>query len=137
MAERSNSESTLRVLLMTMGLITATPAIALVDAYALEWTYRVTDPDPMTLALLQHRGMLQLLLGAALVWAAFHPPARFAAAIAAIVGKSTFLLLILPNPTIRGDLAPFSIVFDLLCIAALTGVAIRYARPRRTIGALA
>ncbi|WP_282777924.1 hypothetical protein [Nocardia sp. CC201C] len=137
MTERSSGERALRVALITMGLVTATPAAALLNVYALEWTYRVTDPDPMTLALLQHRGMLQLLLGAALVWAAFQPSVHLGTAVAAVTGKSVFLLLILPNPAIRGDLAMFSIVFDLLCIAALTGVAIRYYRPRRTIGAIA
>ncbi|MFD1938622.1 hypothetical protein ACFSKW_44830 [Nonomuraea mangrovi] len=106
MSSVTTRETALRVALVAMGLVTTLPALALITSYALEWTYGVIDPEPMTLALLQHRGMLQLLLGAALVWAAFFPPARRAAAIAAVAGKSTFLLLILPDPDLRADLAP-------------------------------
>ncbi|ONK13511.1 hypothetical protein [Streptomyces sp. MP131-18] len=115
-------DTALRATLVVMGLITATPALALVDGHALEWTYGVADPEPMTEALLQHRGMLQLLLGAALVWAAFFRPARPAAALAAVVGKGAFLLLLLPDPALRADLAPFSTVFDLSCIVLLTAL---------------
>lgn len=122
----------LRTLLLVTGVVTATPALALVNAYALEWTYGVTDPEPMTLALLQHRGMLQLLLGAALVWAAFFRSGRLAAAVAAVLGKSTFLLLILPDPAIRSDLALFSVAFDLFCVVALSVVAVRELRALRT-----
>ncbi|MET9339152.1 hypothetical protein [Nonomuraea sp. NPDC003804] len=120
MSSVATRETALRVALVAMGLVTTLPALALVTSYALEWTYGVIAPEPMTLALLQHRGMLQLLLGAALIWAAFFPPARRAAAIAAVAGKSTFLLLILPNPDLRADLAPFSTVVDLTCIVALS-----------------
>jgi hypothetical protein len=109
-----------------MGIVTATPALALIDVYALEWTYGLTDTDPMTTALLQHRGMLQLLLGAALVWAAFAPAVWLGAAIAAIVGKATFLALVLPNATMRDDLATFSIVFDLACIVLLGALVSRH-----------
>lgn len=125
-------EPTIRIALILMGAITATPALALIDTYALEVTYQVTGAGPMEVALLQHRGMLQLVLGAALVWAAFFPPARIAASAAAITTKATFLALILPDPELRGDLALFSTVFDLTCIVVLTGlIAHRLAGRRR------
>lgn len=113
-----------RVALVVMGVVTATPALALVDVYALEWTYGLTDTDPMTTALLQHRGMLQLLLGAALVWAAFFPAARIGVALGAIAGKATFLALLLPDPMLRGDVATFSIVFDVACVVFLAALAV-------------
>lgn len=125
------AEPALRVFLLLIGVITALPALALIDSYALEWTYGVTDPEPMTLALLRHRGMLQLLLGAALVWAALWPPARLPSAIAAIAGKGTFLLLILPDPALRGDLALFSTVFDAACIVLLGCLGARIILARR------
>ncbi|SFB05149.1 hypothetical protein SAMN05216266_10457 [Amycolatopsis marina] len=131
MIRTPRGEQLLRTLLLVTGVVTATPALALVNAYALEWTYGVTDPDSMTLALLQHRGMLQLLLGAALVWAAFFRPGRLAAAAAAVVGKATFLLLILSDPSIRSDLALFSTAFDLFCIVTLSVVAVRELRALR------
>lgn len=125
MTPPSRLEWAIRIALVLMGAITATPALALVDAYTLEVTYQVTEPEPMALALLQHRGMLQLVLGAALVWAAFFPPVRIGAACAAIATKATFLALILPDPALRSDLAPFSTFFDLTCIVLLTGLLAR------------
>lgn len=124
-------DALVRPVLMVMGVVTALPALALIDLYALEWTYQVTDTTPMTAALLQHRGMLQALLGAALVWAAFSPAVRLGAAIAAVAGKSTFLALILPEPALRGDLALFSIVVDLACIVLLAGLAVGEIAARR------
>ncbi|MBJ7355731.1 hypothetical protein [Nocardioides sp.] len=103
--------------LVVIGVVTATPALALAEPEVLEWTYGVSDPDPMSLALLQHRGMLQLALGGALVWAAFFPPARVAALAGALVTKSTFLALLVPRAELRADVAAFSVVFDALCIA--------------------
>ncbi|WP_433332430.1 hypothetical protein [Spirillospora sp. CA-294931] len=120
MTSVTSRETLLRAALVMMGLLTSLPALALASASVLETTYGVNDPEPMTLALLRHRGMLQLLLGAALIWAAFFTPARKAAAIAAVTGKSTFLLLILPDPALRAELTPFSTVVDLTCIVALT-----------------
>ncbi|PXY25849.1 hypothetical protein DI005_07020 [Prauserella sp. PE36] len=120
----SGAEASVRVGLVAMGVITASPALALLDTYTLEWTYGITDPDAMTQALLQHRGMLQLLLGGALVWAAFFRPARIPAAIGAIAGKVTFLSLILPDPGLRADLATFSTVFDLACIVLLAALCV-------------
>ncbi|MFG1710360.1 hypothetical protein ACFLIM_45050 [Nonomuraea sp. M3C6] len=127
----SRGETALRVALTLIGTITTLPVVALVNVGILDWNYGVSDPAPMTQALLQHRGMLQLLLGAAIVWAAFHPPVRLAAALAAVVGKTTFLALILPNAAIRGDLSPLSIWFDLTCIVVLGLLAARLVTRRR------
>src|SRR5262245_9984872 len=124
----SRGEAALRVVLILIGVITTLPAVALVNIGILDWNYGVSDPAPMTQALLQHRGMLQFLLGAAIVWSAFHPPARLAAALAAVAGKTTFLALILPNAEIRGDLTPLSVWFDLTCIVVLGVLAARLIR---------
>ncbi|MEV4168818.1 hypothetical protein [Nonomuraea sp. NPDC049709] len=127
----ARAEPALRVLLALIGAITTLPALALVNVGILDWNYGVADPAPMTQALLQHRGMLQLLLGAAIMWAAFHPPVRLAASLAAVAGKTTFLALILPNAAIRGDLSPLSVWFDLFCIVVLGLLAARLlTRPR-------
>jgi hypothetical protein len=125
MSSTTRAEPALRVTLALIGVITTIPAFALVDVGILDWNYGVADPSPMTQALLQHRGMLQLLLGAAIVWAAFHPPVRLAAALAAVIGKSTFLALILPQPAVRADLSPLSVWFDTACIVVLGALAVR------------
>jgi len=124
-------ENLVRALLVVLGVITMLPALALADASALDASYGVTDPEPMTLALLQHRGMLQLLLGAMIVWAAFHRPARLPAAVAALLGKGTFLALTLPDPALRADIPWYTVVFDLTCIVVLTAVAAAGLRSRR------
>lgn len=119
------TEQAVRAALVVMGTITTLPVLALPVPAVLGWTYGIHDPDGMNLALLQHRGALQLLLGAAIVGAAFHRPVRAAVALAAAASKTTFLLLILPDPALRADLAPFSTVFDAVCIVALVAIAAR------------
>ncbi|GAA3129426.1 hypothetical protein [Streptosporangium carneum] len=131
MPSTSRGETAVRAAFTVTGLITTLPVLALVSASMLSVNYGITDPDPMVLALLQHRGVLQLLLGAALVWAAFFPPVRLVAAPAAILAKSVFLGLILPNAAARPDLSPLSVVFDLSCIAALGAVTVRELLARR------
>jgi hypothetical protein len=129
----ARAEPAVRVVLVVLGAITTLPVAALVNAGVLDWNYGVSDPSSMTLALLQHRGMLQLLLGAAIVWAAFHPPVRLGAALAAVTGKSTFLLLILPDPVRRAGLSPLSVWFDLFCIVVLGAFAAYLVARRREV----
>ncbi|HLU57591.1 MAG TPA: hypothetical protein VKZ81_19215 [Pseudonocardia sp.] len=124
----------LTVVFVVIGVITATPVLALADPEVLRWTYGVTDPDPMTLALLQHRGVLQLALGAALVWAGLFAPARVPVAVGASVTKGTFLALLLPHPALREDVTPFSVVFDAACLVFFAAFLAATARARR-IGA--
>jgi hypothetical protein len=124
MSSTPRGEIALRAVLVVLGVITTIPALALVDVSALDSGYGVTDPDPMTLALLQHRGMFQLLLGAAIIWSAFHRPARLAVALGAVISKSTFLFLTLSNETTRGDIPPYTIAFDATCIVVLAGLAV-------------
>jgi hypothetical protein len=123
---------TVRAVLLLMGAVTATPALALIDVYTLEWTYGLTDTDPMATALLQHRGMLQLALGAAIAWSAFAAGVRVPVALAAIATKGVFLALILPDAALRADLAAFSVYFDSTCIVLLAAlIAVEIRRPRR------
>ncbi|WP_075743442.1 MULTISPECIES: hypothetical protein [Actinoalloteichus] len=104
---------------VVLGCITATPVFALIDPGVLTWTYGVASRDPMIVGLLQHRGVLQLVLGAGLVWAAFRPSVRVVVASAAILTKSVFLGLLLPDASLRADLAAFSVWFDAFCIVFL------------------
>ena len=122
-------EIVIRSVLTLMGAITATPVFALVAPDTLAGVYGVRDLEPMALALLQHRGMLQMVLGAALVCAAWVPAARVPAAVAAITTKSTFLALTMPQPELP---AAFRLVvaFDVTCIVVLAGICVQRARER-------
>ncbi|MFE0154720.1 hypothetical protein ACFWY5_46825 [Nonomuraea sp. NPDC059007] len=111
-----------RIILVALGVITATPVAALFVPASLITAYGMAVPsDPMALALLQHRGMLQAALGAALVWAAFQSLARIPVAAAAIVTKATFLVLL--GPERFGD--TLGAPFDVLAIALLVVVIVR------------
>jgi hypothetical protein len=121
----------LRVILTIVGVITATPALALVWPGMLETSYGLSNLDPMTTALLQHRGVLQGALGAAIVWAAFFPPARVPASATAIVTKSTFLALTAVDAQMRADMNLVSLVFDPIAIVILAGVIVHHIRASR------
>jgi hypothetical protein len=121
----------LRVILTLVGVITATPALALVWPGMLASSYGLSDLDPMTTALLQHRGVLQGALGAAIVWAAFHPPVRVPASATAIVTKTTFLALTAVDAKLRADLNLVSLVFDPIAILILAAVIVHQLRAAR------
>lgn len=120
-----------RAILTIVGLITATPALALFWPGLLESSYGLADPDRMTTALLQHRGLLQAALGAAIVWGAFYLPARVPAAATAIVTKSAFLALTVVDTGMRSDMNLISLVFDPLAIVILGVVIVRHLRESR------
>ncbi|ADB31042.1 conserved hypothetical protein [Kribbella flavida DSM 17836] len=119
-------ERVIRVTLLLMGVLTATPALALVDPGQLA-SYGVSDPDPVVLTLLQHRGIFQLLLGAALVWAAFRADVRVPVAIAAVVSKGGALMLTLFRPDVRAEASAVAMVFDPICIVLLTALLVHVA----------
>ncbi|MGI8334756.1 hypothetical protein ACRYCC_32800 [Actinomadura scrupuli] len=108
------------MILVTLGVITTLPVLALGWPKTLHAYAGLGVPsDPMTLALLQHRGVLQAALGASLVWGAFQPAVRIQTAVTAITTKSTFLILIanLPGPSKLDDVA--GVPFDTVAIALL------------------
>ncbi|GAA2584957.1 hypothetical protein SMC26_02220 [Actinomadura fulvescens] len=118
-----------RLILIGLGAITATPVLALVWPGMLDLAYGIEEPsDPMVAALLQHRGMLQAALGAALVWAALRPSFRVPAAVAAIVTKSTFIVLMISLPDSGWRDAASGVIFDLVTIVILAAIAVREAR---------
>lgn len=108
-----------RTSLVVMGVFTALPALALVRPDQLESSYGVTDPDPMLLTLLQHRGMLQLLAGAALVWAAARPGVRIPVAAGVAVAKTTALVLTATRPEAQAQASQVIQGFDVVCVIAL------------------
>jgi hypothetical protein len=126
-------EPAIRVMLVVVGAVTATPALALVVPATLEASYGLADPDPMTTALLQHRGLLQAMLGAAIIWAAFAPALRLPLVLVPVITKTTFLALTLGNPAVRGDVTLFSTVFDVVAVMLLLAVAVPLLRGKRAV----
>jgi hypothetical protein len=104
-----------------MGVLTTTPALSLINPTQLE-SYGVYQPDQIVLTLLQHRGLLQFALGAALVFSAFKPDVRIAAAVAAIVTKGGGLLLTVSRPEVFAQSSTVAMVFDPICIVLLTAI---------------
>ena len=122
------------LVLVALGLGTASPVMALAVPGMLESSYGVEDPGPMILALLQHRGALQGALGAALVWAAFRPSVRVPVAVAAIFTKGVGLALTLPDPVLRDHLSVTTVAFDTLAIVLLALIAIQQLASERRDG---
>lgn len=123
----SRSDLVLRITLVIAGLITTTPALAVISTSAIDY-YGVETNEPMVTALLQHRGVLQLALGAALIWAAVRPDVLVPVAVTAIVTKGSALALVLLNPDTRPLQPAFSTVFDVACIVLLSFLIVRATR---------
>ena len=117
-------ELAIRISLVVMGVFTALPVLALVQPGQLESSYGVADPDPMVLTLLQHRGMLQLLAGAALVWAAVRPAVRVPIALGVVAAKTTALALTMIRPDAQAQASAVIQGFDIACVIALLAIVV-------------
>lgn len=131
--KRRAPETLTRIALIGMGLFTAVPVLSVVQPSQLESTYGVTDLEPMVLTLLQHRGVFQLLAGAALVWAALRVDVRVPVAAAVIVAKGSALALTVTRPEAQALANTAIQVFDLACIAILAVIGIRSLRAGRRL----
>lgn len=114
-------EASTRVALVVMGVFTAVPVMALFRPEQLQ-SYGIVDPEPMVLTLLQHRGVFQLLAGAALVWCAFRRDVRLPIAAGVIVSKGVALTLTFSRPEAQEKASTFIQVFDLASIAVLVAI---------------
>ncbi|WP_446222204.1 hypothetical protein ACTWPB_20540 [Nocardia sp. IBHARD005] len=130
-----STDRAVKVALVVLGVITMTPVLALVTPVALEY-YGLTQLSPMETALLRHRGVMQGVLGAALVWAAFVPGVRVPVAVAAITTKTTNLVLTLSDTATRPAAPLFSTVFDTLAVLMPIGLVVFGLRPTRSSAAV-
>lgn len=117
--------------LVVVGVLTATPAVAVVVPSDLVRQYGIALGDPTTVALLQHRGGLQAVLGAALVIAAWRPSWTVPAAAAAILTKGLFLALVLTDPAVRPRFPWPPVAFDAIAVAVLALIVATAARNGR------
>jgi hypothetical protein len=114
----------IRITLGVIGLFTMTPALALVSPGQLA-TYGVESSDPVVTTLLQHRGALQLALGAALVWAGVDHRVRVPILLAATFTKGVGVVLTLTRPEVfAASSGNIGLWFDIGCIVVLPAIAV-------------
>ncbi|TWF75078.1 hypothetical protein FHX44_11962 [Pseudonocardia hierapolitana] len=131
-ATQCRSPWTMRVTLGVIGLLTMTPALALVSPGQLA-SYGVESPDALVTTLLQHRAALQLALGAALVWAGVDPHVRVPILLAATFTKGVGVVLTLSRPEVfAASSGNIGLWFDIGCLVVLPAVAVyTVVSPRR------
>jgi hypothetical protein len=116
-------KTSIKIVMVVIGIITASPILVLLDPKTtLEISYGITSTDPMVEALLMHRGIFQMILGTAIVIAAFIPKARIPVALTAAITKTSFVLLILPNEVLRGQWPTWTAIFDITSVLILLAV---------------
>lgn len=120
----------LRITLGAIGVLTMTPALALVSPGQLAG-YGVTSPDLVVTTLLQHRGALQLALGAAIVWAGFDSRVRVPIVLAATFTKGVGVMLTVTRPAVfTASSGNVGLWFDMVCLVVLPMVAVVTLRSR-------
>jgi len=79
----------IELILIVTGAITAIALVQLIaPALVLRMIFGEAPPDKVGLAVARHWGLLTFLLGALLVYAAFHPPVRGPAMVVAVIEKA-------------------------------------------------
>ncbi|MEV0952108.1 hypothetical protein [Promicromonospora sp. NPDC050249] len=120
----------LRITLGLIGLLTMTPALALVSPGQLAG-YGVMSPDAVVTTLLQHRGALQLVLGAAIIWAGFDRHVRVPILLAATLTKGVGVLLTVTRPAVfEASSGNVGLWFDMVCLVVLPAIAVVTLRRR-------
>lgn len=113
----------LRIALLVLGVLTAFPVLSFVNPADLTTRYGLSGLDPTAEALLRHRGVLQLLMGAAMVWAAVNRSVRLPVIGAVVVSKAAFLQLAATIPGADRPPVPGVQRFDTFSIIALLIIA--------------
>lgn len=111
--------------------MTMTPALALVSPAQLAG-YGVVSPDAVVVTLLQHRGALQLALGAAIIWAGFDRRVRVPILLAATFTKGVGVLLTVTRPDVfAASSGNVGLWFDIVCLIVLPAMVIDTLRRHR------
>lgn len=121
---RRRSPWPLRITLGVIGVFTMTPALALVSPAQLAG-YGVTAPDAVVTTLLQHRGALQLALGAAIVWAGFDKHVRVPILVTATITKGVGVGMTLSRPEVfSASSGNVGLWFDIICLVVLPAIVV-------------
>lgn len=107
------------VLLLIVGLINFVPIIGVISAEQLTKLYGITLSDKNLIILLQHRALLFGIIGAFVMYAAFHPALQPYAFIAAFISMLGFLVIASRNGGYNQDLAQI-ITADIIALILLS-----------------
>ncbi|NJP10726.1 MAG: hypothetical protein HC866_15645 [Leptolyngbyaceae cyanobacterium RU_5_1] len=105
-------------ILVTIGVITASPVIIAFNPNGIASLYNVTFEDDTVLLLIRHRQVMLGILGAALVYGAFFYHLRMMVIAAAIVSKLAFIGLYTTTPDLTQGIQRV-IYFDAVSIILL------------------
>lgn len=128
----------IRIVLAVLGILTAFPVLSLFNPADLQTRYGLNELDAVAQTLLRHRGILQLLLGASLVWAAFSPGVRLPVILAVVLSKMSFILLVQSTPEAQNSLTAgiqrFDLTSTVLLLLALVAHFVRRSAVRAAEG---
>ena len=104
--------------MLVSGLITCTMALAIVaPQLALKLTFGESISGPIAEILTRNWGALVTLIGAMLVYAAFHPVHRRLVLIVASISKIVFIVLIVSVGSQYLDKAALALIIDSVVVA--------------------
>jgi hypothetical protein len=117
----------IELILLITGLATAGGVVVfLAPVSVLKTIFRQAPSDALGLLIARHWGLLIFLVGALLVYAAYHAEVRVPTLIVAIVEKTVFAVAMLSSPFSRRPIAVVMALADAgmaaLYVAYLTGL---------------
>jgi len=112
--------SLLPILFWLIAIIHIIPALSGLSGSRLASLYGIETGNDMLMTLLQHRAVLFGFVGAACIYAAHVPTARWAVLVGAVIAMSSFILIAFLRGTTSGALQKIIIVDAIgLVIAAI------------------
>lgn len=115
-------------LLVTIGMLTASPSITAFNPISIMTLYGVAIENDAALLLVRHRQIMLGLLGAMLVCGAFFSSLRMLAITINVLSKSAFLALSLTASTLTPGLQRI-VYFDVVAIVLLLLSAVIFLQP--------
>jgi hypothetical protein len=115
--------SALPILFWLIAIIHIIPAVSGVSGARLANLYGIEQGNETFMTLLQHRAVLFGFVGAACIYAAHNPPARWAVLIGAVIAMASFIIIAALRGATSGALSKIIIVDAIgLVIAALAAI---------------
>lgn len=105
-------------LFLIVGLINFIPVIGVISAEQLTRLYGITLSDNNLIILLQHRALLFGIIGAFIIYAAFHPNLQPIAFIAGFISMLGFILIAWKTGGYNQELAKI-ITMDIIALVLL------------------
>ena len=100
----------LPILFWLIAIIHIIPAVSGLSGSRLASLYGIETGDATLMTLLQHRAVLFGFVGAACIYAAHNPPARWAVLIGAVIAMGSFIIIAALRGTTSGALTKIIIV---------------------------